>query len=68
MGEIETVYAVSGRVERRGLKKVVVISVTDGKDEWRFDWADSFTISELEERFPYFNPPTPNVKQGKETE
>jgi hypothetical protein len=52
--ENEIAFHVRGRVKRKGLVKIAVITITDGMGTWTFDTAESFTISELRKRFPYF--------------
>ena len=52
--DLDIGYGISGRIVRRGLTKVVEISITDGVDTWTFDSAESFTMRELKQRFPYF--------------
>lgn len=52
---LDVAYGISGNIVRRGLTKVIEISITDGEDTWTFDTAESFTMRELKQRFPYFN-------------
>ena len=47
-------FMVSASIERRGLVKVPKISITDGHDTWELGVANTFTITELKARFPFF--------------
>jgi hypothetical protein len=50
-------YMISGRIVKQGLfrPKAVKISITDGQDVWEFYTSETFTVPELQSRFPYFN-------------
>lgn len=51
----EVAFLITTHIVRKGWRRVVEVSITDGADTWTFDTVGSFTIEELKRRFPFFN-------------